>query len=121
MFDTPVLSFGGFFTYVEPLTLAAFDASNTQVDSATSAFLSNDALFGDPGSSPNEFLSVSSAGGISGVTITGDPGGGSFAMDDVTITAQTSVVPEPSTIVQLLLLTLVFLIAGLCLQRRIHH
>jgi hypothetical protein len=91
-FDTPILGFGGYFTYAEPLTLDAFDATGTQVASATSAFSSNDALFGDPGSSPNEFLSVSSPGGISSLTMAGDPDGGSFVMDDATTT---SAVPEP--------------------------
>jgi hypothetical protein len=84
VFAIPVLSFSGYFTYVEPLTLAGFDALNSQVASATSAFSSNDAIFGDPGSSPNELLQISAAGGISSLTITGDPLGGSFVMDDVT-------------------------------------
>ena len=73
-FARPVTSFGGYFTYLEPLTLAAFNASDLQVITASSAFSSNDALFGDTGSSPNEFIDVSAAGGISSVTITGDPG-----------------------------------------------
>jgi hypothetical protein len=56
------------------------------------------ALSGDPGSSPNEFLSVSFASSISSVTITGDPAGGSFVMDDATLaTADTESVPEPTT------------------------
>jgi len=95
VFAIPVLSFSGYFTYVEPLTLVGFDALNNQVASAASAFSSNDALFGDPGSSPNEFLQVSFAGGISSVTITGDPLAGSFVMDDITYT--TASVPEPSS------------------------
>lgn len=102
-FAAPVLNFGGFFTYLEPLTLAAFDTTSTEVASATSAFSSNDALFGDPGSGPNEFLQVSFASGISSVTITGDPAGGSFVLDDATITT-TSSVPEPNSL--LLLLTI---------------
>lgn len=94
-FDSSILSFSGYFTYVEPLTLDAFDSASNLVDSATSAFSSNDALFGDPGSSPNEFLQVNFASGISSVTITGDPLGGSFVMDDVTYA--TASVPEPSS------------------------
>jgi len=94
-FDTTILSFSGYFTYVEPLTLDAFDSGSNLVDSATSAFSSNDALFGDPGSSPNEFLQVNFAGGISGVSITGDPLGGSLVMDDITYT--TADVPEPES------------------------
>ncbi len=94
-FITPVFFFGGFFTYAEPLTLAAFDASSNRVAQGISTFSSNDALVGDPGSSPNEFLSVSFLAGISSVTITGDPAGGSFVLDDATITAPD--VPEPSS------------------------
>jgi hypothetical protein len=93
IFATPILSFSGYFTYAEPLTLAAFDASLAQVASVTSAFSSNDALFGDPGSSPNEFLQVTFAGGISSMVITGDPSGGSFVMDDAAVTSS---VPEPT-------------------------
>jgi hypothetical protein len=101
-FASPVSSFGGYFTYAEPLTLAGFDATNSGVSSATSAFSSNLALSGDLGSTPNEFLQVSFAGGISSVTITGDPGGGSFALDDATITTADATVPEPGTIFLLL-------------------
>ncbi|MGI0134777.1 MAG: hypothetical protein ACREBW_07470, partial [Candidatus Micrarchaeaceae archaeon] len=71
-FAAPVTTFGGYFTYAEPLTLTAFDASSTAVDSATSAFSNNMGLSGDPGSSPNELLSLSFAGGISSVLLEGD-------------------------------------------------
>lgn len=98
-FATPVLSFGGYFTYLEPLTLAAFNATSTAVASTTSAFSSNDALFGDPGSSPNEFLELSFASGISSIIITGDPLGGSFVLDDA---MYTSTVPEPTSLLLLL-------------------
>lgn len=97
-FATPVLSFGGYFTYLEPLTLAGFGATSTQVTTAFSAFSNNLALSGDPGSSPNEFLSLAFAGGISSVTITGDPSGSSFVMDDATY----STVPEPSSVILIL-------------------
>jgi hypothetical protein len=66
-FDDPVLSFGGYFTYYEPITLVAFDISNNQIKSATSQFNKNVACgdgppcLGDPGSSPNEFLFVAFA------------------------------------------------------------
>jgi hypothetical protein len=97
-FSAPITSFSGYFTYVEPLTLDGFDASDTEVATAASAFSSNDALFGDPGSSPNEFIDLSFAGGMSSVTITGDPLGGSFTMDDITYTSGTSAVPEPNSV-----------------------
>jgi hypothetical protein len=96
-FSAPILTFSGYFTYLEPLTLDAFNASNTEVDSAASAFSNNLACLagppcpGDPGSSPNEFIELGFADGISSITIMGDPLGGSFTMDDVTYT---SAVPE---------------------------
>ena len=57
-FSSPITSFSGYFTYIEPLTLAGFDTADVEVISAASLFSSNDALFGDPGSSPNEFIQV---------------------------------------------------------------
>jgi hypothetical protein len=116
VFDTPVLSFGGFFTYAELLTLAAFDASSGQVDSATSAFSNNLALSGDLDSTPNEFLSVSFPSGISSLIITGDPAGGTLSMDDATIT---SAAPEPRT--GLLTLLVAAFVAGAIRQRRFDH
>jgi hypothetical protein len=105
-FASPVLSFGGYFTYYEPLTLQAFDASDTQIASVTSTFSINVACgdgppcLGDPGSSPNEFLQVAFPSGISSVTITGDPAGTSFVLDDAMYSASATTVPEPrSTIV----------------------
>jgi hypothetical protein len=107
-FAVPVTRFGGFFTYFVPLTLEAFDSTDTLVDSASSAFSSNLALSGDPGSIPNELLAVTFFGGISRLTITGDPFGGSFTLDDVTYSPVP--VPEPSE-VSLLLVGLGCLVA----------
>ena len=100
-FATPTSFFSGYFTYYEPLTLAAFDAANNEVVSATSAFSINVACdpgpvcLGNPGSSPNEFLSLTYTPGIVNVTITADPAGSSFVMDDVTFATPT---PEPNSI-----------------------
>jgi hypothetical protein len=103
VFASPVLSFSGYFTYAEALSLAAFDPLANQVASVTSLFANNLALSGDPGSSPNEFLQVTFAGGISSLTIIGDQAGGSFVLDDVAITTDTSAtVPELSSWVFLL-------------------
>jgi len=104
-FASPILSFSGYFTYYTPLTVVAFDGSSNQVGSTTSAFSINVGCdpgpfcLGDPGSSPNELLSVSFASGISRITITGDLAGGSFVMDDATVASS---VPEPSSIVLVL-------------------
>jgi hypothetical protein len=92
-FGTPVLGFAAYFTYLQPLSLRAFNTSNTQIGSAFSLFSNNTGTAGDLGSSPNELFQVSSPGGISSVSIMGDPAGGSFVMDDVGLTAA---VPEPA-------------------------
>ncbi len=109
-FATPVENFGGFFTYVSPLTITAFDAGNNIVATATSLYASNLAL--DPGSVPNEFVGIAFAGGISSVLIAGDALGGSFVMDDMTTNTS---VPEPATLSMLLLGGV-----GLVLGRRRH-
>jgi hypothetical protein len=61
------------------------------------------ALSGDPGSTPNELLSVASAGGITRVMITGNPSGSSLTLDDLNFTPVTTPapVPEPSTLILL--------------------
>jgi len=94
-FATPITSFSGYFTYLAPLTLAGYDNSDAEVASATSAFLTNDALFGDTASSPNEFIELSYAGAMSSVTITGGPLGSSFTMDNIAYDAPITSVPEP--------------------------
>jgi hypothetical protein len=110
-FASPVLGFGGYFTYAGVLTLQGFDASNSQVASVTSAFSNNEAISGIPGSSPNEFLHVSFPNGISSVTITGNLAGDSFTLDDATIQTSSTVIPEPSAAP--LLLTVIVILAVL--------
>jgi hypothetical protein len=97
-FGAPVTAVSGYFTYGELLTLTAFDALNNPVGSVSSAFFNNEALSGDLGSSPNEFLQLTFAGGISSVTFAADSAGGSFTLDDLTVSA----VPEPASLVLLL-------------------
>jgi hypothetical protein len=99
-FTDPALNFSGYFTYATQLTLTAFDNGSNQVGQAVSLYNSNMALSGDPGSTPNEFLQVAFGSGISSVTITGDPAGGSFVMDDLAF--QSADVPEPSSFFLLL-------------------
>ncbi len=98
-FAAPVTSFSAYFTYSTTLQLAAFDASSLQVDSANSAFTQN---FVSSGNAPDELIALSYAAGFDSVTITGDPAGGSFVMDDVVYdtssTPPVSVVPEPGGI-----------------------
>lgn len=116
LFSSPVTQVSAFFTYVVPsplkLTLTAWDAFDAFLGSTLSAFSSNAALSGDPGSAPNEFLQLAFAG-IAKLTISGDPGGGSFVLDDLSFTPKALPVPEPATAA----LTAIAL-AGLLARRR---
>jgi hypothetical protein len=85
IFSSPVQSFSGYFTYGASVTMEAFGTGGTQVASATSHYSNNEALSGAAGSSPNELIQVSYNSGISKVTITGNPAGTSFVMDDAAI------------------------------------
>ena len=96
-FTIAYLDFEAYFTYLTPLTLSFYDTSNNLIGTVSSAFFSNTALTGDPGSTPNELLSFAYAGGIGSVTITGDLSGSSFTMDDFSGTP----VPEPCTLLLL--------------------
>ena len=106
-FTTPATSFSAYFTYLSRLTVTAFNAANTPIGSVTSAFTNNLACLagppcsGNPGSSPNELLSLTIGSGISKVTIKGANSGGSFVVDDATFSTPTAPVPEPAGIVLL--------------------
>lgn len=98
-FINPMISVGGWFNYLMSLNFLAFDSIGTQIAATSSAFSSNLALSGDIGSAPNEFLQVSNSSGIASISISGDPGGGSFTMDDLTFTqAAVNPVSEPATL-----------------------
>ncbi|KQW91584.1 hypothetical protein ASC94_17555 [Massilia sp. Root418] len=91
-------------TYLEGLTLSAYDSNNNLLSSATAAYLVNVADgSGDPGSSPNELLTVSSADGlIARIVVASSAGGGSLTLDDLTIAGAAAAVPEPGTLPLLL-------------------
>ena len=92
-------SVSGFFTYLTGLNFLAFDSIGTQIAAASSAFSTNLALSGDVGSTPNEFLQVASSSGIASVSISGDPSGGSFTLDNLTFQqASSNPVSEPATL-----------------------
>jgi hypothetical protein len=95
-FLTPVSSFSGFFTYAFPLTLNGYGSSNQLLVTASSLFSTNLGL--SSLNQPNELIQLNFPGGIDSVTITGDPGGGSFVLDDASFTSvATNTVPEPGS------------------------
>jgi hypothetical protein len=96
-FSAPTSFVGGYFTYLQPLTIDAFGSGGQLLASATSAFSANDVSSGNP---PNEFLSVSALG-IADVSITASPTGSSFTLDDLSFTEQVQQVPESATVLLL--------------------
>jgi hypothetical protein len=95
VFSTPISYFEAYFTYVQMLTLSAFDATNTPLGDVSSLFDSN---FTSSGMPPNELISLTNSA-ITKVVITGSPDGGSFTMDDLSFRSgeASSPVPEPSS------------------------
>jgi hypothetical protein len=85
IFNTKVSKVSANFTYNYPLTLSAYNSSNLKVATVTSRFSSNMALSGDLGSKPNELLQLRYSGGIAKLVIAGEYAGGSFTLDDLTI------------------------------------
>lgn len=85
LFNSPIQSFAGFFTYTSPVTIQAFASGGAQVATATSLFASNGLSSGVAGSSPNELIQVASQTGITKLTITGNSSGRTFTLDDITV------------------------------------
>jgi hypothetical protein len=85
-FDTPLQSFGIWYTTFDPLTLQAFDSG----DSLLGTVVGDPNTDGTTGTS--SFLSLSGPG-IMSVTLTSTPG--LFVLDDLTIAAGAGAAPEP--------------------------
>jgi hypothetical protein len=95
-FATPVRRVGGFFTYLEPVLLRGFDEAGELLVSSTSAFLTNLAISGEVGSSPNEYIELLSSEDLYSISISGNSSGFSFALDDLSVGDSAQLVPEPS-------------------------
>jgi hypothetical protein len=117
-----VFDFSAYFTFVAPLTLTAFNSSNSAIATVHSAFSNNTGTGGEAGSSPNELLQLTSSDPISSIVITGDLNGSSFTMDDLTVEIGTSAItiPEPRAVHLLsMLLPWVLLAHRFFLKRRL--
>ena len=88
-FSMPVYSVYMYVTYGAPLTFDSFDAAGTLLGSDHSQFSSNLALSGDPGSSPNEWVGLSSVTQIDRIEILAS---GQVAIDNMSIST-----PEPGS------------------------
>ncbi len=91
-FSSLIATFSGYFTYTSPLVVTAFDSNGILVGTATSSQSSN---YSSSGNTPNELLSLSYASGIQSLLLSGDPGGGSFVVDDINYTSVTTAPPPP--------------------------
>jgi hypothetical protein len=111
-FSSPISSFSAYFTYGVPITVDAFAAGNVLLGHVSSMFSNNEAVSGDSGSTPNEFLSLLGLGSISEVVIEGSADGSSFAMDDLSYSGSTMGTPELSTWA-LMILGFLFVIFGI--------
>jgi len=54
-FSSPVISFSGYFIYLSPITITAFDPANTSIASVHLAFATNLALSGNRAERPMNF------------------------------------------------------------------
>jgi hypothetical protein len=103
-FSQQVFSLAGYFTYITPVTLTAFDFNNNVIGSVISALSSNYESSLTP--SPNELLAFNSMTGISSVTLSGEQFGGSFVLDDLTYdtTAPVGTVADSGSTLSLVIL-----------------
>jgi hypothetical protein len=97
---TPAHRVSGYFTYMDGLTLSAYDSGHNLLALANSVYQTNLADgTGSPGSIANELLSVSSADDqIASIVISSSTGGESFVLDDLTALTSAIELPEPGTL-----------------------
>lgn len=101
LFTSPLSALSGYFTYNSALSLSAYAPDDTFLFGTGSLFGDNTGTSGELGSSPNELIQISGIGPIGKLSIFSD--GNQWTLDDFSSTpfSDTTVVPEPSTLVQL--------------------
>ncbi len=111
-FAQQVYSLAGYFTYLTPITLTAYDFDDNVIGTVISALSSNDGSSATP--SPNELLAFNSIVGISSISLSGDPLGGSFVLDDLTYDNEPLVgsVPDPGSTLGLVILAAAGMLAA---------
>jgi hypothetical protein len=103
-FASPIIGFSGYFTYTEPLTLQGYDDLGNPLANivSMSQFFVNTVSSFDPSlnNTPNEFIQLGDGSDpFSQVSMTGDPGGFSFVVDDISfVSAAVSAAPEPASL-----------------------
>jgi len=102
-FSVPVTTISGYFTYVSPLTMSAYDSGDGLLASINSTYSENTTTSGNP---TNDFLDLTYLGGIHHVIIEGDPFGGSFTLDDLAV----SQVPVPPQVWPMLVFSGLYLV-----------
>ena len=100
-FSQGLLSFSGYFTYGGPIALNFYNSGNSLLTTLTSGFQTNIGSGGDPGSSPNELLSVASL--VNAVRLDIVAPGTDVTLDNLTFATADAPepVPEPSTLLLL--------------------
>jgi hypothetical protein len=117
-FSSSILSFSANFTYGGPITLNFYGPLNTLLTTLTSAFQTNIASGGDPGSSSNEALSVSGLVDVQRVEILVP--GADFTMDNLiftTASTPSTPAPEPSSLILISIAGVGHFLARLVLRR----
>jgi hypothetical protein len=107
-FTEGVSSVAAYFTYLNPLSLSAFNAAGGLIGFATSRFDSNLVSTGNPA---NELMQITSTEAIWHITIGLGSLGGLFVLDDLTFEVaevggggtEPNPVPEPATVTLMLL------------------
>jgi hypothetical protein len=97
LFSSPVTQVSAFFTYAMPLTLTAWDALDVFPRQHPVGVLDQCGAFGRSGLFAQRIPATRVRLGDLEAHVSGDAGGGSFVLDDLSFTPTALPVPEPAT------------------------